>query len=77
MEDVSSIADHDYFVVPSVTDVDKMRDEAYRRQQGDSYNPESRSSVIHHHRFNEKCWGLGSPDQRHEVWLRLENKDGQ
>lgn len=67
----SSIADHDYFVIPSVTDVDKMREEAYRRQQGDYY-ASTESSVIHHHRFDEDC---DQDPTKHEVWLRLEKKD--
>lgn len=65
----SSIADHDYFVIVGITDVDKMRDEAYRRQQGDYYNKASESSVIHHHRFNEPC---DKDPSKHEVFLRKE-----
>lgn len=62
----SSIADHDYFVIIGTTDVDKMRDEAFRLQQGDYY-AKSESSVIHHHKFDESC--DKDPD-KHEVWLR-------
>lgn len=58
----SAIADHDYFVIIGVTDVDKMRDEAYRRQQG-----QSESSVLHHHKFDEPC--LLEPE-KHEIWTR-------
>lgn len=69
----SSIADHDYYIIPGTTDVDKMRDDAYRRQQGDYYNRESESTVIHFHRFNEPC--DKDPD-KHQVFLRLEKEDG-
>lgn len=62
----SSIADHDYFVIQDVTDIDKIRDEAYRRQQGDYY-AKTESSVIHHHKFNEPC---NKDPKKHEVWLR-------
>jgi len=62
----SCIADHDYFVIIGVTDVDKMRDEAFRRQQGDYYAT-TESSVLHHHRFDEEC---DKDPSKHEVWLR-------
>jgi hypothetical protein len=67
-EMASAIADHDYFVIIGVTDVDKMRDEARRRQQGDYY-AKTESSVIHHHKFDEHC---DQDPKKHEVWLRKE-----
>lgn len=65
-------ADHDVFVIPGITDVDKMRDEAYRRSQGDYYAG-SVSTVIHHHRVSEKCYFDGPQivDQKHETFGEL------
>jgi hypothetical protein len=66
----SKMADHDYFVVPNVTDLAKIRDEAYRRTQ----HAQPESSLIHHHRLIDKChWAtkVYSPEgtiQKHEMF---------
>jgi hypothetical protein len=65
------IADHDYFIIKGITDVDKIRDEAYRRSQGlPGHEPES--IVIHHHRLMENCYlkEMGGT-QKHEVFGEL------
>jgi hypothetical protein len=62
----SRIADHDYFVIVGITDVNKIRDEAYRRQQGDYY-AKTESVVIHYHKFDDPC---DKDPGKHEVYLR-------
>jgi hypothetical protein len=74
----ASAADHDYFVIQSITDVDKMRDEAWRLQQGHNLTRTSESAMIHHHRLTDKClWrdeiAQEEEDrtQKHEHWPRI------
>lgn len=47
---------HQYYVIPGLTDVSKMREEAERAKRGDYYAQPSRS-VLHHHRVREACEG--------------------
>jgi hypothetical protein len=66
------MADHDYYMSYNekghiVTDMDKMRDEAYRKQQGDYY-ADSESSVIHYHDYRDPC---DKSDQSHSVYSKL------
>jgi hypothetical protein len=76
--ETSSVADHDYFVIQSITDVDKMRDEAWRLQQGHNLAGVSESAMIHHHRLTDKCLWLTERHmpvedrtQKHEHWGRI------
>jgi hypothetical protein len=47
-------------------DLAKMREEAERRQRGDSYK-KSESTRLHHHGYNESC-----KDHVHEQWGKHE-----
>jgi hypothetical protein len=61
---------HNYYVIQGVTDVDKMRDEAYRKSQGDYY-AEPETSVLHHHKQTEEC---KNEPEKHEIWLKKEKE---
>jgi hypothetical protein len=72
------VADHDYFLIPRVTDLAKIRDEAYNR----TLRTPPETSLIHHHRLMEGCeWSLESKmeplsrTQKHEFFSYLDNRE--
>jgi hypothetical protein len=59
---------HMYYIDDGTLDLQKMRDEASRSQQGDSRNPPS-TVIIHFHRYGQPCDGF-----RHEHYLPKEGE---
>ena len=43
-----------YYYDPAVIDLGKMRDDAYRKSQGDDRN-EPEDVTVHYHKWGEKC----------------------
>lgn len=62
----SCVADHDYFLIPGVTDLAKIRDEAYRRM----LRTPPESSVIHHHRLMEDCHWIEDQKMLSDSWTQ-------